>query len=93
MFTFSNDEIMSPLALPRDLLHTIIDEALDYMRPRATKKQRALMDVMTNLKTRETFIPTQRGKKRQLNLDKIRKQDITKILGKDKRVLDWWKTI
>ena len=93
MFTFSNDEIMSPLALPRDLLHTIIDEALDYMRPRATKKQRALMDVITNLKTRETFNPTQRGKKRQLYLDKIRKQDITKILGKDKRVLDWWKTI
>ena len=93
MFTFSNDEIMSPLSLPKDLLHTIIDEALVYMEPRATKKQRALMDVIKNLKTRETFTPTSKGKKRQLYLDKIRKQDITKILSKDKRVLDWWTSI
>ena len=93
MFTFSDDEILSPLALPKDLLHTIIDEALEYMKPRATRKQKALMDVIKNLKTRETFIPTQKGKKRQLYLDKIRKQDITKILSKDKRILDWWTSI
>ena len=93
MFTFSEDEIMSPLSLPKELLHTIIDEALVYMEPRATKKQRALMDVIKNLKTRETFTPTSKGKKRQLYLDKIRKQDITKILSKDKRVLDWWTSI
>ena len=68
MFTFSDDEILSPLALPKDLLHTIIDEALEYMKPRATRKQKALMDVIKNLKTRETFIPTQKGKKRQLYL-------------------------
>ena len=93
MFTFSNDEIMSPLSLPKDLLHKIIDEALEYMEPRATSKQRALMDVIKNLKTRETFIPTQKGKNRQLYLDKIRKQDITKILSRDKRILDWWTSI
>ena len=52
MFTFSNDEILSPLSLPRELLHTIIDEALAYMEPRATRKQRALTDVLKNLKTR-----------------------------------------
>ena len=60
MFTFSNDEILSPLALPKELLHTIIDEALEYMQPRATKKQRALMDVLRNLKTSETFTHLQR---------------------------------
>ena len=38
MFTFSNDEILSPLALPKELLHTIIDEALEYMEPRATSR-------------------------------------------------------
>jgi hypothetical protein len=90
MFTFSDDEIMSPLALPKELLHTIIDEALEYMEPRATSRQRALIDVIKNLKTRDTFTPTQKGKNRQLYLDKIRKQDITKILSKDKRILDWW---
>jgi hypothetical protein len=93
MFTFSNDEILSPLALPKKLLHTIIDESLEYMEPRATAKQRALIEVIKNLKTRETFTPTKRGKLRQMYLDKIRKQDITKILSKDKRILDWWKNI
>ena len=45
---------------------------------------------MQNLKNRETFTPTKAGKQRQENIDKIRRQDITKILSKDKRILDWW---
>jgi hypothetical protein len=93
MFTFSNDEILSPLALPKMLLHTIIDEALLYIEPRATRKQKALIDVLKNLKTRETFTATQKGKQRQENIDKIRGQDITKILSRDERVLDWWTEI
>ena len=93
MFTFSNDEILSPLSLPKDLLHTVIDEALQYMEPRATNKQRALISVLKNLKTRDTFTPTKQGKLRQLWIDKIRKQDITKILAKDKRILEWWTSI
>ena len=93
MFTFSNDEILSPLSLPKDLLHSIIDEALQYMEPRASIKQRALISVLKNLKTRDTFTPTKQGKLRQLWLDKIRKQDITKILAKDKRILEWWTSI
>ena len=93
MFTFSNDEILSPLALPKELLHTIIDEALAYMEPLATRKQKALIDVIKNLKNRETFTATKKGKERQERIDKIRRQDITKILAKDKRILDWWKTI
>jgi hypothetical protein len=93
MFTFSNDEILSPLSLPKELLHTIIDEALAYMEPKATKKQQALIDVLKNLKKRDTFEPTKRGKLRQMYIDKIRKQDITKILAKDERMLEWWKSI
>jgi len=93
MFTFSDDEILSPLALPKELLHTIIDEALEYMEPRATWKQRALMDVIKNLKSRETFMPTKKGKQRQESIDKIRRQDMTKILSRDERVLDWWTSI
>ena len=93
MFTFSNDEILSPLALPKELLHTLIDEALAYMEPLATRKQRSLIDVIKNLKNRETFTPTKKGKQRQESIDKIRKQDITKILSKDERVLDWWTSI
>ena len=93
MFTFSNDEILSPLSLPKPLLDDIIDDALEYMKPKATRKQRPLIDVLTNLKKRETFIPTRSGKLRQMYIDKIRKQDITQILQKDKRMLDWWNSI
>ena len=93
MFTFSDDEILSPLALPKELLHTLIDEALAYMEPLATRKQMALIDVIKNLKNRETFTPTKRGKQRQESIDKIRRQDIKKILSRDERVLDWWTSI
>ena len=93
MFTFSNDEILSPLALPKELLHTLIDEALAYMEPLATRKQRALIDVIKNLKNRKTFTATKKGKERQEQIDKIRKQDIKKILSRDERVLDWWTSI
>jgi hypothetical protein len=93
MFTFSDDEILSPLSLPKELLHTLIDEALSYMEPLATRKQRSLIDVLKNLKKRETFTPTKNGKQRQENIDKIRRQDIKKILNRDKRVLEWWTSI
>ena len=93
MFTFSDDEILSPLALPKELLHTLIDEALEYIEPLASRKQRSLIDVIKNLKNRETFTPTKKGKQRQESIDKIRRQDITKILSRDERVLDWWTNI
>jgi len=93
MFTFSNDEILSPLAVPKQLLQTLIDEALAYMEPRATRKQQSLIDVLKNLRQRETFTATSKGKKRQERIDGIRKQDITKILNRDERVLEWWKSI
>jgi len=93
MFTFSDDEVLSPLSLPTGLLHTLIDEALTYMEPLATRKQTALIDVLKNLKKRETFTPTKKGKDRQEKIDKIRKQDIKKILSKDQRMLDWWTNI
>ena len=93
MFTFSDDEILSPLALPKELLHTLIDEVLEYIEPLASRKQRSLIDVIKNLKNRETFTPTKKGKQRQESIDKIRRQDITKILRRDKRVLEWWTSI
>jgi len=93
MFTFSNDEILSPLSLPKELLHTIIDEALDYIEPRATRKQKSLIDTLKNLKTRAVFVPTQKGKQRQEHIDLIRNKDIKKILERDERILTWWNDI
>jgi len=103
MFTFSPAEVLSPLALPRELLCTIIDEALEYMEPKATRKQQSLIDTLKNLKNRENLddmflgidavVGRKKGKERQERIDKIRKQDITKILSRDERVLDWWTSI
>jgi len=75
------------------LLHTLIDEALDYMEPHATRKQQSLIDVLKNLKQRETFTANKKGKQRQEKIDNIRRQDIKKILSRDERVLDWWTSI
>ena len=103
MFTFGPTEVLSPLALPRELLCTIIDEALEYMEPKATRKQQSLIDTLKNLKNRENLddmflgidavVGRKKGKERQQKIDKIRGQDITKILSRDKRVLEWWKSI
>ena len=103
MFTFSPTEVLSPLALPRELLCTIIDEALEYMEPKATRKQQSLIDTLKNLKNRENLddmflgidavVGRKKGKERQQGIDKIRGQDITKILSRDKRVLEWWTSI
>jgi len=103
MFTFSASAVLSPLAMPRELMCEIIDEALKYMEPKATHKQQSLIDTLKNLKRRENiddmflhfdaFKGRKSGKNRQEAIDKLRNQDITKILVKDKRILDWWKSI
>jgi len=74
-------------------MHSIIDEALEYIQPRATWKQQSIIDVLKNLKTRPNFVATKKGKQRQERIDKIRGQDITKILAKNERVLEWWTNI
>ena len=93
MFTFSNDEILSPLSLPKELLHEIIDEALAYIEPRVTRKQSSLVTTLKNLKTRPVFLPKQIGKQRQERIDLIRNKDIKKILERDERILAWWNGI
>jgi len=92
MFTFSNDEIFSPLSLPKQLLHEIIDDALKYIEPRATWKQQSMIDVLQNMKTRDCFIPTNKGKQRQIYIDKIRNISIDNIL-KNTQLWEWWQSI
>jgi len=97
VFSFSPDIVMSPLALPRDILHPWIDELI-------TGTTGALRDVLTQLKTRPTFEEQwpdqwqsglQRGKDRILKLEQIRTQKITMtdILSARPEVLKWWMEI
>ena len=97
IFSFSPDIIMSPLALPRQLLDTWVDEL-------AGRSAGAMRDVLLQLKNRPTFeeqwpdsyqTGLQRGKARVLKLESIRTQPVVMrdILAARPEVLQWWDNI
>ena len=99
IFSFSPDIVMSPLALPRELLHPWVDEILDQL-----KVSGALRDILVQLKTRPTFAEQwpdtyqsglKKGKARILELEKIRKDSYTMqdILSERPAILEWWNQI
>jgi hypothetical protein len=97
VFSFSPDIIMSPLALPRPLLNTVVDRLLPRVHG-------ALHEVLTQLKTRPTFEEQWsdtyqqglvKGKTRILKLEHIRQDSYTldNILQQDKDIYEWWTAI
>jgi hypothetical protein len=97
IFSFSPDIIMSPLALPRHLLHPWLDELI-------AETSGAMQAVLAQLKNRPTFEeqwPDQyqqslaQGRARVLQLEQIRTQKITMtdILSARPAVLKWWMEI
>lgn len=102
-FAFSPDILLSPMSLPRETLNEIIDENLQWLSQNATDLQRSLTDVLENMRHRPTFAEQwpedwQRnvvnGKRWLTQLDKIRPgPDMSYILEKDKRLLEWWNNI
>jgi hypothetical protein len=99
VFSFSPDIVMSPLALPREILDRWVDEILLAEVPGPLK------DILVQLKTRPTFQEQYgeeeyqkgiaRGKARVLQLEAIRSQSITmdEILSKRRDVYEWWQSI
>jgi len=97
VFSFSPDIIMSPLALPRELLDPWIDELV------ATSSG-AIRDVLLQLKTRPTFQeqwPAEyqagllKGKFRTIDIERIRKDQFTlrDIFKARPEILEWYDTI
>ena len=97
MFGFTPDIVLSPLALPRDILHTRIDSLVDRTRG-------AMQDVLLQLRRRPTFQEQwpdhyhealRRGKARLLRLEHIRNDHFTMahVLQQDPEIYDWWQTI
>jgi hypothetical protein len=97
VFSFTPDIVMSPLALPRSLLDPWLDQLI-------AGTSGAMQSVLTQLKTRPTFEEQWpdtyqsglvRGKKRILQLEKIRKDvyTINNILADRPDVLTWWNSI
>ena len=98
VFSFTPDIIMSPLALPRELLDKTVDRLASNLPPGALK------DVLLQLKSRPTFAeqwPTEwqaglaKGKQRVLKLEQIRGDSYTMadILQSDKDIHDWYQEI
>ena len=97
IFSFSPDIILSPLALPKEILHDWLDELIPHSHG-------AMRDILQQLKTRPTFQeqwPDQYeqgiidGKNRMLQLEVIRKDTYTMrdILTSRTDVLEWWDSI
>jgi hypothetical protein len=98
VFSFSPDILLSPLALPRELLNTEVDRLITKI------SNGALRDVLLQLKTRPTFeeqwpdtyqAGLARGKARVLQLESIRQDTVTldTILQPHKHIHDWYQSI
>jgi hypothetical protein len=98
VFSFSPDIIMSPLALPREILHPWIDDIL------ASPLPDSLRDILIQLKTRQTFQEQwpdtwkeslDKGKQRVLQLEHTRGDNFTlaDILSMRPEVYEWYKSI
>jgi hypothetical protein len=97
VFSFSPDIILSPLALPRQLL----DETVDRL---VTTTSGAVKDILLQLKSRPTFAeqwPTEwqqglvKGKQRVLQLEQIRGDSYTlaDIVAADAEIAKWYESI
>jgi hypothetical protein len=103
VFSFSPDIIMSPLALPRDVLHPWVDEIVNGT-PGGHPLTGPLRDILVQLKTRPTFAEQWpdtyksgliKGKRRTLELERIRKDVYTfrDIMSLRPDALEWYDSI
>ena len=103
IFSFTPDIILSPLALPRKLLDSWIDDLLSCSRFNCLVNK-SLVDTLLQLKQRPTFQeqwPDEwkqglaKGKQRVLQLESIREAELTMrdILSHRPEILEWWDSI
>ena len=105
-FAFHPDIMWTPLSWPRDILDDMVDDILDYIKPRATWKQETLIGNLEALKYKrkthqeewpETYLEAaHRGKLFTEKLDKIRNNtnvNLGTIYRENKRLYDWWQSL
>jgi len=105
IFAFSPDILLSPLALPRNILIPFIEDIQSKIKDKITRRTQSLWDTLEHLKTRPTFAEqfpdtyehdAKIGKAHLLKLETVRKDDkitIEKILSARLDVLAWWNNI
>ena len=98
IFSFSPDIVMSPLALPREILHPLLSKLSNKTPPGAIK------DTLIELLQRPTFQeqwPDRyrqgliKGKSRITKIEQVRKDSftMTDILQQEPSIHEWWKNI
>jgi hypothetical protein len=98
VFSFTPDILLSPLALPRNILDNRIDKLCTEL------PSGAIAEVLKQLKSRPTFEEQwpdtwqqglAQGKRRVLKLEKIRRDTYTlmDILKQDPEILEWYEKI
>jgi hypothetical protein len=106
-FSFDSSVLMSPLSIPRPILEEIIDDILDYIKPRVTSKTQIYVEALEDLKTKKTFEESytdykegrKRGKENMVRIAEFRKDGLNgtltfeNILGQNKKLLEWWTQI
>jgi hypothetical protein len=55
MFAFDPFVVLSPFALPREILDEVLDDLIAYVQPRTNWKNQALLDTLVEMKKRSTF--------------------------------------
>jgi len=102
VFSFSAKNLWSPLCLPKDILHEIVDDVYERTYEKKNVFNLAFFEGLDDLKSHKTHEERwpdtykeqlKKGKRRIEHLDKIRGTDIKKILNKNKKVLAWWNDI
>ena len=103
IFSFSGDILLSPLALPRDILIPWIDEIQHEIKDIISPRNQSMWDLLEQLKTRQTFeeqyndpAALKRGKAHLMKLETIRKDAILTmqdILAAYKPAVEWWNNI
>ena len=102
VFNFSPNNFMSPMFLPYQIMTDLIDQFLDTHKVTSyTQTLFAQLEEMKSSKrnndlkySHDEYIKGQQeGKKKAQFLDKIRQNDIEKILQLNQQCLDWWQSI
>lgn len=103
IFAFDSTILLSPLALPQDILHPFLDKIIARCQPKANAKTQILIDKLIQLKDKKTFMQAypadwkegfKRGKENILYLESIRRStEITMedILKPEQDILKWWR--
>jgi len=108
-FDFDSSIVMSPMALPRDILNDILYDLIDYEKNINSPLTRVYKETFENMLLRPTFeekykenykIGLKHGKDRMEKIAAFRKDGkenqaitIEEIFSNNKKVLDWWNQI